>query len=267
MITPLRISIPLLILTLCISCQSSQKTDIKYAKDSLLDVGMKAQDVLDSYTGPEKLVYQKLTGETAKHYGVDISHYQGNILQELGTHDSLHFIICKASQGTSYVDPMFQTNWNEIRSNGYVRGTYHFYDCSADPIKQANHFTSLLKGFDELDISPILDIEQGSMTKSVSGDQMVSDILRFLKQVETNLDRRPLIYTDHAFAQEYFKKSELANYDLWLAEYSGNRMPLIPNLWKQKGFAIWQKADNYNAHSTNMDLDFVQGSLLQLTQD
>lgn len=200
------------------------------------------------------------------HHGIDVSHFQGDIVKKLDAGDSLRFVICKATQGDYFVDPEFRNNWNIIKQKGLIRGTYHFYDCSADPIKQADHFTSQASDIGKNDIPPILDIEQGSMTPSVSGEQMVKDILTFLIAVEKTLDRKPILYTDYAFAQEYFKDSTLAEYDLWLAEYSGAEKPKIPTVWKEKGFKIWQRSDSYKAHSTQLDFDVYYGQLYDIVK-
>jgi lysozyme len=59
--------------------------------------------------------------------GIDISKFQGNEINQLNKQtDQLTFIICKATEGITYTDPDFKTNWPMIQSKGYVRGAYHF---------------------------------------------------------------------------------------------------------------------------------------------
>jgi lysozyme len=198
------------------------------------------------------------------HYGIDISHYQGNVIAEMSAKDSLRFVICKATQGDYYVDNDFRTNWHNIKEKGFIRGAYHFYVCADDPIKQAAHFANTISDIEATDISPILDIEQGGMSKAVSPEQMEKDILVFLKHLQHLVKRKPIIYTDYAFAQEYFKDSTIAQYDLWLAEYSGATKPKIPNLWKEKGIKIWQKSSHYKAYARFIDLDVAHGSIQNL---
>tara|TARA_B100001109_G_C18844173_1_gene465982 strand:- start:285 stop:1061 length:777 start_codon:yes stop_codon:yes gene_type:complete len=200
------------------------------------------------------------------HYGIDVSHFQGDIIEKLDQKDSLRFAICKATQGQYFVDPEFHFNWNEIKERGLVRGTYHFYDCSVDPEIQAAHFYATVGNIEATDIAPVLDIEQGSMTSSVSGSQMVSDILVFLKSIHEKFGRKPILYTDYAFAQEYFKDDALAEYDLWLAEYENTEEPNVPDLWKSKGFFIWQKSSNYHMNTTILDYDEFQGNLSNIVK-
>ena len=60
--------------------------------------------------------------------------------------------------------------------------------------------------------------------------------------------------------------SEFANYDLWLAEYSGNEKPKVPNTWKEKGYKIWQKSASYKIDSKNVDFDEYTGLLNEIVK-
>jgi lysozyme len=234
--------------------------------ESLLDAGF-PEDSMAMIGKTEKNLDIFKSAATV-HYGIDISHFQGDIMKTDIAKDSLSFAICKATQGVGFVDPKFRENWNEIKEKGLIRGTYHFYVCSDDPEEQANHFLATIGDVGPNAIAPILDIEQGSMSKDVSGKQMVADILVFLKAVEKKLNRKPILYTDYAFAQDYFKASnfseELAEYDLWLAEYSGNAKPKVPTTWKDKGYKIWQKSSSYHIDSQRVDYDEFTGSLNEI---
>ena len=244
--------------------------------DSLLDHGFpkesittteKAKASTDNSTSTPDI----FKSESSTHYGVDLSHWQGDILSTMNKEkDKLSFIICKATGGDYYIDPKFRTNWREIKDKGFIRGAYHFYLCENNPKKQAEHFCTTISDIGPNDIAPVLDIEQGSMSKDVSGEQMVKDILVFLKEVERKLNRKPILYTDYAFAQEYFKNSkhssELAEYDLWLAEYSGTAKPKVPDTWEAKGYKIWQKSASYHLDSQKVDHDEYTGLLSEIVK-
>lgn len=208
---------------------------------------------------------KRLTGVSTL-YGIDISHYQGDLINELGGAKNLHFAICKASQGTSYVDPDFRSNWRGINEKGLIRGAYHFYVCSDDPIQQAIHFSNQISDIEKTDIAPVLDIEQGSMSSSTDKNKMQADLLSFMQKVQSLTGRKPILYTDYAFAQEFLKLPDFSNYDLWLAEYTGAAKPMTPDLWKTKGYKIWQKKDNYNINATQTDFDIHIGSADELVK-
>ena len=57
--------------------------------------------------------------------GLDVSHYQGTInwatVKSLGA----KFAYIKATEGTTYHDPMFSTNYLQAYNQGIIRGAYH----------------------------------------------------------------------------------------------------------------------------------------------
>ena len=250
--------------TSCCDCEEN----VKNSEATFLDIGDQQKPADSAKVAPDKrLVNIDIDNNTDQvHYGIDISHYQGKIMEEFDPRDSLKFIICKATQGVSYIDPEFRMNWNTIQEKGFIRGAYHFYICDEEPRRQAEHFAAVIEDIGNHDIAPILDIEQGSMSTKVSEKQMEADILLFLERVYELTKRTPILYTDYAFAQEFLKNEALNKYPLWLAEYSKRPMPLVPTLWEKTGFKIWQKSDNYNAFSKSIDFDVYYGHLKTLVK-
>lgn len=251
----------LFLLLLLTSCKQDKRLT------SLLDVGFEKDEKAIKSDVSEDIRVRKLFKSLSNtHYGLDISHFQGDLMKVINPRDSIKFIICKATQGTTFLDPDFRVNWRRISERGFIRGTYHFYDCSADPIKQADFFSNQITDIRDIDIPPVLDIEQGSMVKGVSAYQMERDILKFLQRVQRNTGRKPMIYTNYEFAQANLRNKALSDYALWLAEYNDQSRPLVPNLWKQRGFRIWQKSASYDAYSKQIDLDVMFGSLKDIVK-
>ncbi|MGB0177891.1 MAG: GH25 family lysozyme, partial [Owenweeksia sp.] len=60
--------------------------------------------------------------------------------------------------------------------------------------------------------------------------------------VESKLNVKPIVYTNHPFGNQYLDHPDFANYDLWIAEYEVAE-PKIPNAWKDKGWLIWQRSE------------------------
>ena len=66
-------------------------------------------------------------------HGIDISRYQGQInwdrLRSNALIDGcpLRFIIIKATEGSTKVDPNFADNFYQAREYGFIRGAYHFW--------------------------------------------------------------------------------------------------------------------------------------------
>ena len=55
-----------------------------------------------------------------------------------------------------------------------------------------------------------------------------------------------------------------SNYELWLAEYTNRDQPTVPDVWKSKGYLIWQKSESYTVYSDKSDLDEFNGRLNDL---
>jgi len=196
------------------------------------------------------------------HYGIDVSKWNGNIKTDLNT-DSLSFVICKATEGIGYLDPDFSVNWNLLKRRGLIRGAYHFFHVSDDPIKQAEFFLEAVKQFDPAEIPPIVDIEQQSLLSegSSSPTKMQVALLLFLNHLERLTGKIPMIYTNGAFADQYLINDTFAKYPLWLAEYSNAQYPTVPLAWKDSGFKVWQKSANYSIQSKIVDLDLYFGKM------
>jgi lysozyme len=195
-------------------------------------------------------------------WGIDISQYQGDEIEFLDAKkDTLTFVICKATEGLTMIDPEFKTNWNTIDQKGFVRGAYHFYHCIDDPVKQANHFLSTVNSFEKEDFPPIIDFEEASVSNKCPVASVKANLLLFLQQVETKTGRTPIIYTDNNTGGRYLNDSVFLRYPLFIADYNNGKEPRLPVAWRNKGWALWQKSESYRIHSTTDDFDVFNGSI------
>ena len=60
--------------------------------------------------------------------GIDIASYQKTLVPSQMT--TTDFIIIKATQGTSYLNPTFATQYNQAKAAGKLLGIYHYIDGS-----------------------------------------------------------------------------------------------------------------------------------------
>jgi len=199
-------------------------------------------------------------------YGIDVSKWNGEIERDLDVVDSISFVICKATQGRTNVDPSFRVNWNLLEKRAITKGAYHFYVFNEDPIHQAGFFWSVVQQLDSTDITPIVDIEEGSLSSHSKADPVKVQValLLFLRHLQEISGRLPMIYTNVAFANEYLTNDTFADYPLWLADYTTRTEPSIPQAWRRKGFKIWQKSDDYAIESRNTDFDVFYGEKKEL---
>jgi len=198
--------------------------------------------------------------------GIDVSHYNGDLVQEVDSSDQLSFMIIKATEGVSLVDPRFTTNWKTAGEKRMIRGAYHFYRADEDPVQQVEHFLSTISEVGTLEIAPIVDVEQGSLPGgvTVNREELQTDLLIFLQTLKSRTNRAPILYTGRAFGNNYLNDSRLGGYRLWLAEYTSNPEPVLPLAWRSSGYMMWQKSETYSVHSKPTDYDIFRGSREEL---
>jgi lysozyme len=183
-------------------------------------------------------------------------------------HDSITFVICKATEGVTYTDPYFNSNWDLIRAGKYILGAYHFYRSDDKPTKQADFFWKVISAKGTTDIAPVVDVEQESLPadEEIDAGDFQADLLTFMENLQEKSKRTPFIYTNHAFANKYLTDNRFSCYPLWIADYSNTHAPTLPKTWQEAGYTLWQKKNNYSVDSHLSDFDVYYGKLSDLTK-
>ena len=152
-----------------------------------------------------------------------------------------------------------------MRSNGLVRGSYHFYRVAMDPEQQVQLYLRMLGGAPERgDIAPVLDFEADSFPTAARPpkEKVQADLLRALQMLERQGGRVPMIYTNWDMGKNWLDDERFARYPLWIADWSQRDSPRLPPTWARQGFRFWQRTDSYQPPSPNklaMDLDWFIG--------
>lgn len=144
-------------------------------------------------------------------YGIDVSNYQPQHFPTTVQGHAVDFAFIKASEGTSYVNPVqaAQTAW--ARSHGLVTGFYHFLH-AGNINAQAAYFVA--KADSVAGDLLACDWEMGG----VSG----ADKDAFLKEVKRlRPDHRVGLYCDASHWLHVDKTSYVGDF-LWLADYNGS---------------------------------------------
>ena len=114
--------------------------------------------------------------------GIDISHWQSDIDLEF-VFPSVDFVICKATEGTGYVDPFCDVFVQKCISHGKLWGFYHFANMN-DPYAEADFFIRNTSNYFGHGI-PVLDWE---------GDQDVGWVNDFVTRIHDEMNVWPWIY-------------------------------------------------------------------------
>jgi lysozyme len=196
--------------------------------------------------------------------GPDIASYQHSTTINWASVKSSgqSFVFVKATEGTTYTNPYFASDWAASRANGLLHGAYHFARPSVgSAAAQAQRFAAVVGPAAPGDLPPTLDLE---VTGGLTPTQLISWTQQFLTTLTSLTGRKPIIYT-----YPYFWQHSMANtaaftgYPLWIASYSGSPTSLVWPTW-----TFWQ----YSATSTvagisgQVDMDTFNGTPAQLAQ-
>ena len=188
-------------------------------------------------------------------YGVDVSHWQGDMdwfqCQEAGA--TIAYI--KATEGVAWVDQRFVQNWNAVRQTSLKFGAYHYFLNGESGEAQAHHFLHTVGDYDAL-LPPALDVEDGTAPPDPDA------IHNWLRIVEDALKVRPVIYT----AAWYWNNVRFggpvpwaSDYRLWVSSFNFYAAD-IPTDWNT--FWMWQfsgmnnkRGSIFGAKSADIDLN------------
>lgn len=194
--------------------------------------------------------------------GIDISHYQGNIewdqLQNAMIEKSpIRFVVMKATEGSSKIDPSFKENFEQAREYGFLRGAYHFWSNKSSARSQAYFFLNNVP-LEEGDLPPVLDVEHKPTDRSVEDFQC--DILTWLHIVEDKYHVKPIIYTYYKFKMTNLNNPVFDDYPYWIAHYYVDKIE-YKGEWK-----FWQHTDAGRLPGIKgyVDFDIYNGSFYDL---
>ncbi len=184
--------------------------------------------------------------------GIDVSKYQGTIDFNSVKAAGVRYIFIRATEGITYQDPDFTSNFSSARTAGLVASAYHFYETNDAPDAQLENFKNLVS-LQAGDLPPVIDIE-----KLHNQDQanLVENLTTFLNGLESHYKVKPIIYSGRNFSNEYLTK--FGDYPLWLAEY-GVDEPSLPSGWSNWTFWQWSQSSEVNGIKGAVDADRFNG--------
>lgn len=178
----------------------------------------------------------------------------------------------------------------QAREAGLLTGIYHAALISSSAnvdtgyqqgVAQANiavdHLNSL--GGMRPGVLPIvLDIEPFSRPANIGASVVSSFSLGFVQQVEARTGRKPIIYSNLNFIENYLTDPRLANYPLWIANYSQVTNPATTvtrgctrTIWSvgscEKAWTFWQYTDRGDGRTYGIASGYLDMNVYALTAD
>lgn len=128
-------------------------------------------------------------------------------------------VVVKATQGTTYVDPYFNSNINGAAAQGFPEGVgaYHFAELAStqDANAEADWFVTHIQGTGIQ--YAVLDLESNPANLSI--DQLTEAARTFIAYVKLRLGIKVLIYCNLDYFKNRLNVSGVGADGTWLAEY------------------------------------------------
>ena len=203
-----------------------------------------------------------LSNHIDKTFGIDISHYNDNIVWNdvkwIYEEYPINFVIVRSSMGINTKDITYRENWDALHNSRFVRGAYHYYRPDEPSTEQAQNFINTVQ-LSSGDLPPILDIEK--LPKHQSINQLKNGIRNWIDIVERHYGVKPIIYSGQHYFDTYLSP-EFNDCVLWIANY---------NSWikdPQSHWTVWQFSEKglVNGIKGHVDLNVFNGNLDDLNQ-
>ena len=178
--------------------------------------------------------------------GIDISNWQRGLdVDDIAS--DIDFIVCKATEGTSFVDRECDGFIQAAKADGLAFGFYHFMG-SGDPEDECDFFIENTHGYHREGI-PVLDWE---------GNQSVSDVNEFVRRYHDVRGVWPVIYAN---PWRFNQGGVEENCGRWVAAYPRVTSPAIdwelPTVPKTDGLVcMWQYCSDGRLDGYDGKLDF-----------
>jgi lysozyme len=173
--------------------------------------------------------------------GVDVSHHQGEIDWARVHADGIGFAYLKASEGSGFVDPRFETNARAARRAGLRVGGYHYFTLCSPGAPQAEHFGDVLDAASLLEtrvrsMPPAIDLELlGNCADPPARGDLLREVRAFIDVVERRTGQHVVVYAYPDFESRY-RISNALDRRLWVRRIG--RTPPAGDWW------MWQRNDH-----------------------
>ncbi|MFZ0304856.1 MAG: glycoside hydrolase family 25 protein [Terracidiphilus sp.] len=165
---------------------------------------------------------------------IDISHNNGNINLANAQQAGILGVIHKATQGTTFADPMYQANMAQAQQLGLLWGAYHFGN-GDDGVAQATFFLNTVQPAAGTVL--VLDFESNPASSTMS----LQEAKDFVSHVQAVTGIWPGIYGGSYLKEQLGSTPDpiLQNCWFWLAQYGPTAV--LPPGWAN--WTLWQYLD------------------------
>ena len=161
--------------------------------------------------------------------GIDISAHNGVVDFDKVASVGMDFVILKSTEGATFKDKNFATNYRKARKAGLKVGAYHFFRFDVGGYMQALNLMHSIKGR-RLELPVVIDVEEWSNPR----DHTTHDILTRLQTMINTLEAHGyhvMLYSNKDGFEKFFSQ-QFAHYPLWLCSFTGAPEAGNMRLWQ-----------------------------------
>lgn len=192
--------------------------------------------------------------------GIDVSSYQGKIDWDLLSKQNIRFAFIKATEGSTFVDPYYKTNFSNAIKTDLRIGSYHFFSYDSSGLTQAENFISIVAKTDDI-LPPVVDVEfYGDKEKNPPDkDNVRIELTNFIQAIETYYGKNPIIYATEKSYKLYIAGS-FPDCDIWIRNVISK-----PKLSDNRKWTLWQytnreRLDGYHGDEKYIDMNVFFGT-------
>lgn len=161
--------------------------------------------------------------------GIDVSAHNGDIDFEKVAGDSIDFVFIKVSEGLTFRDPRFDSNYVAARRAGLKVGAYHFFRYDCDGRLQACMLLAALRDL-PLDFPIAFDVEDSGNPKEYDRELVHTRLAQAIEHMRLR-GREVIIYTNKDGYRQWVKGYH-DDVPLWICSFTdpplaGERQPYM----------------------------------------
>lgn len=192
--------------------------------------------------------------------GVDVSAYQGDINWDILAKQDISFAFIKATEGSSFVDEQFDTNFENALKTDLRISAYHFFSYESSGANQAKNYISTVSSHPGI-LPPVVDVEfyGGNEKNPPDKTQVRKELHDLLSALDEYYGITPIIYATNKSYQQYIQGS-FGEYDIWIRDILKKPTLADGHDWKFWQYSHRGRLDGYQGEEKYIDMNVFYGS-------
>lgn len=161
--------------------------------------------------------------------GIDVSAHNGPIDMQKVKDAGMEFVFIKATEGKSFVDKNFRSNYDKALQTGLKIGVYHFFRFDRDGVEQAINLLRTV-GSRKPHLGLVIDVEKTGNPDSIP-DELINTRLTQMVDYLNLLGHRVMFYSNRSGYYDYISES-FPGSPLWICAFSRNPVNAEWTFWQ-----------------------------------